>query len=152
MRMTRPIAAALAVVAAMLSTPAAMAQKAEIYTGLFSDLALQGYDTVAYFTAGAPVRGSAEFSTEYKGAEWRFANQENLDRFLADPEAYAPQYGGYCAWAVAQGDTAKGDARHWAIVDDRLYLNFNASIQRRWDADRPGFIGEGDANWPSVLQ
>ncbi|MEM7663568.1 MAG: YHS domain-containing (seleno)protein [Pseudomonadota bacterium] len=134
------------------SAPAAMADKPETYTGRFSNLALQGYDTVAYFTVGEPVEGSDEFSTEYKGATWRFVSQENLDLFLGDPSAYAPQFGGYCAWAVAQGKTAKGDARHWHVTDGKLYLNFNKKINERWLGDRDNFIVEGNANWPTVLQ
>ncbi|MEM6625467.1 MAG: YHS domain-containing (seleno)protein [Pseudomonadota bacterium] len=148
----RTLLAALALVAAPIAfAPAAYAQKAEIYTGRFSNVAVGGYDPVAYFTSGAPTKGSKDFTTEYLGAEFRFASQENLDAFLADPVAYAPQYGGYCAWAVAEGKTAKGDPDHWRIVDDKLYLNFNKSIQSKWDADIPGFIQRGDANWPTVL-
>lgn len=133
-------------------TPAAYAEKDAVYTGRFSNTALQGYDTVAYFTKGEPTKGSSEFTTIYQGAEFQFASQENLTLFLADPEKYAPQYGGYCAWAVAQGDTAKGDARRWAIVDGKLYLNYNKGIQKKWDKDRAGFITSADANWPTVLQ
>lgn len=133
-------------------TPAAYAEKDAVYTGRFSNVALQGYDTVAYFTQGEPTKGSSEFTTTYQGAEFQFASQENLTLFLADPDKYAPQYGGYCAWAVAQGDTAKGDARRWAIVDGKLYLNYNKGIQKKWDKDRAGFITSADSNWPTVLQ
>ncbi|MEL6377322.1 MAG: YHS domain-containing (seleno)protein [Pseudomonadota bacterium] len=136
----------------MLAAPPALADKPETYTGRFSNLAVQGYDAVAYFTVGEPVEGSSDFETEYKGATWRFVSQENLDLFTADPEAYAPQYGGYCAWAVADGKTAKGDARHWHITDGKLYLNFNRKINERWLADRDNFIVQGDSNWPTVLQ
>lgn len=132
-------------------TPAASADAAPIYTGLFSNTAVQGHDVVAYFTEGRPVEGSRAFTTEYQGAEFRFVSQQNLDTFLAEPEAYAPQYGGYCAWAVAQGQRAKGDARHWAIVDGKLYLNFNEDIQSDWNADRENFITQADENWPTVL-
>ncbi|MEM0985963.1 MAG: YHS domain-containing (seleno)protein [Pseudomonadota bacterium] len=145
--------ATLVATAAMVTTPqAAFADKDPVYTGRFSNVAVQGHDPVAYFTDGAPVKGSKDFSTEYEGAEFRFASQDNLDTFLADPAAYAPQYGGYCAWAVSQGYTAKGDADHWRIVDGKLYLNFNRQIQERWEGDIPGFIQAGDTNWPTVLQ
>lgn len=73
----------------------------EIYTGIFSNKAVSGYDTVAYFTQGKPVKGDSKWQTEYKGADWYFSSQENLDKFKADPDAYAPQYGGYCAWAIS---------------------------------------------------
>ena len=135
-----------------ISAPAAFADKDPIYTAKRSNLALQGYDTVAYFTVGEPTKGSAEYSTTYNGVEFRFASEENLNLFLGNPDQYAPQYGGYCAWAVAQGKTAKGDARRWAIVDDKLYLNYNKGIQRKWDKDRSGFITSADTNWPTVLQ
>lgn len=146
---------AAAVVAAgpvAISAPAAFADKDPIYTAKRSNLALQGYDTVAYFTVGEPTKGSAEYSTTHNGAEFRFASEENLNLFLGNPDQYAPQYGGYCAWAVAQGKTAKGDARRWAIVDDKLYLNYNKGIQKKWDKDRSGFITSADTNWPTVLQ
>ena len=153
MKLRSIIAATLIAVGPMaVVTPAAYADKDEIYTGRFSNVALQGYDTVAYFTLGEPTKGSSEFTTSYQGAEFQFASQENLTLFLADPAKYAPQYGGYCAWAVAQDKTAKGDARRWAIVDGKLYLNYNKGIQKKWDADRSGFITSADANWPTVLQ
>ena len=124
---------------------------APIYTKRNSDLALGGYDAVAYFTVGAPTKGDAAFSTDYQGAVFQFASQENLDLFRADPEKYAPQYGGYCAWAAAKGQTAAGKPEHWAIVDGRLYLNYSRRVQRKWDADRDGFIEAADAAWPEVV-
>ena len=126
--------------------------KPPIYTQRFRNLAIDGHDPVAYFTIGAPTLGEAAFTTEYKGAEWRFASQENLDLFLADSEAYAPQYGGYCAWAIAQGNLARGNPKFWKIVDGKLYLNFNADIQQRWEADIPGFIASADSQWPAILE
>ncbi|MEM1107000.1 MAG: YHS domain-containing (seleno)protein [Pseudomonadota bacterium] len=149
----KPLFAALAlsVTAAALAPAPAHAEKAPIYTGLFNNVAVEGHDPVAYFTEGRPVKGERAFSTEYQGATFRFASQANLDTFLADPETYAPQYGGYCAWAISQGYTAKGAADHWSIVDGKLYLNFNASVQETWESDIPGFIDAADANWPSVL-
>lgn len=145
-------AAALAATPAILAAPAAYADKAPVYTGNFSNVAVQGHDPVAYFTAGEPVKGSKDFRTTYMGAEFRFASAENLAAFEADPAAYAPQYGGYCAWAVAQGALAKGDADHWAIVDGKLYLNYNKKVQNDWNEDREGFITTADQNWPTVLK
>ena len=150
--------APLALIAALSLTgaailPAAAAHAADdlIYTGLLSNTAVGGYDTVTFHTQDAPARGSREFTTTWNGASWRFTSQDNLDLFLADPEAYAPQYGGYCAWAIAQGYTAKGDPEFWTIVDDKLYLNFNQDVQDRWEADIPGFIAAADANYPDIL-
>jgi len=122
-----------------------------VYTSRWNNLAVQGYDPVAYFSVGEPTVGSKNFSTVYMGAEFRFASQENLDKFLATPDAFTPQYGGYCAWAIADGNYAKGNAKNWAIVDDKLYLNYNKSIQKKWDKDRTGFITKGDAQW-EILQ
>ena len=147
----RLAALSLALVPAALASPAAFAAKDPVYTGVFSNNAVQGYDVVAYFTDGLAIEGSNQFRTEYQGAIFRFASQEHLDMFLADPEAYAPQYGGYCAWAVAQGYTAKGNAENWAIVDGKLYLNYNDKVQSDWDQDRAGFISTANENWQTVL-
>jgi len=114
-------------------------------------LAIGGYDAVAYFTDGKPVEGTSEFVTEWKGATWRFASAAHRDAFVAAPEKYAPQYGGYCAWAVAHDKTAGIDPEAWKIVDGKLYLNYSKSIQKQWEEDVPGYIKRGDANWPRLL-
>ncbi|HEU0310743.1 MAG TPA: YHS domain-containing (seleno)protein [Sphingomicrobium sp.] len=114
-------------------------------------LAARGYDVAAYFLQGGPVIGSAAHQLQYKGATWRFASAENLARFKADPSAYAPQFGGYCAWAVSQGYIAPGDPKQWKIVDGRLYLNANARAKELWEADQAEAIVRGHANWPGVL-
>ncbi len=142
--------AVLALALAALSPAAALA-KDPVYTGRFSSLAVDGYDPVAYFTAGQPVKGSKEFMTKYEGAEWRFSSAENLAAFEATPEKFAPQYGGYCAWAVSQNYTARGNPNNWSIVENKLYLNYNDEIQERWEQDIPGFIAKANENWPGVL-
>lgn len=147
----RHLFAALAFASApMLVLPTAAIAEPPVYTGLFSDVAVQGHDPVAYFNEGRPVKGTKAFSAEHQGATFRFANAANRDAFVANPEKYAPQYGGYCAWAVSQGYHAKGDARFWKIVDGKLYLNYDASVQKTWESDIPGFIESGDANWPKL--
>mgnify|MGYP000135608772 FL=1 len=113
-------------------------------------LAIQGYDPVAYFTEGRPVHGSPEFTHDYAGARWQFASAANRDAFAADPARYAPQYGGYCAWAVSQGYTASTDPAAWRIEGDKLYLNYSRSVQSRWEKDIPGNITKADANWPGL--
>ncbi len=113
-------------------------------------LAIRGYDPVAYFTEGKPVKGKAEFTHSREGATWRFASAANRDAFVADPLRYSPQYGGYCAWAVAQGYTASIDPDAWRIESGRLYLNYSKSVQRRWERDIPGNIAKGDKNWPDI--
>lgn len=121
------------------------------YTALFSDTAIRGYDTVAYFTEGKPVEGDAKYSTTYSEAKWLFASQENLDLFLAEPEKYAPQYGGYCAYAVSQNKTASIKPELFTIVDGKLYLNYSKSINQKWSADKANFIRLADKNWPKLL-
>ncbi|MBI1213278.1 MAG: YHS domain-containing protein [Alphaproteobacteria bacterium] len=135
----------------VFSISAAFARSPDIYTGTFSSLAVGGYDTVAYFKQNKPVQGKAEFSTEWKGATWRFASKENLDAFRANPTAYAPQFGGYCAWAVAHNYTASGDPLVWRIVDGRLYLNYDRDVQAQWEKDIPRYIADGNRNWPGAL-
>ncbi len=125
--------------------------KDPVYTGRFSNNALDGYDAVAYFTEAKPVKGDKSFSTEYNGAQWRFASADNLAAFKTEPEKYAPQYGGYCAWAVSQDYTARGNPENWTIFEGKLYLNYNDEIQARWETDIPGFVAAGDENWPGVL-
>jgi YHS domain-containing protein len=152
--MTRFLVAMLAAagLAAGAVPSAALAAKAPIYTSAFSKVAAGGYDVVAYFTQGAPVAGNAQFATTWKGAAFHFSSAANLAKFKASPAAFAPQYGGYCAWAVANGYTAKGDPKQWRIVNGKLYLNYNAEVQSKWVKDIPGFIKKGDANWPAVLE
>lgn len=146
---SRLIVAAAAVLG--LQAQPALAKDAPIYTGTFSNAAVGGYDTVAYFVEHKPVKGDKRFVHTWQGAEWRFVTAENRDRFAAMPERYAPQFGGYCAWAVSQGYTASGDPQFWKIVDDKLYLNYDAEVQKKWEKDIPGFIAKGRQNWPSVL-
>lgn len=135
----------------LVSVPvAAMAAQPQIYTAPFTNVAVGGYDTVSYFT-GKPVKGSAQFQTTWKGATWQFANAADLAKFKANPSAYAPQYGGYCAWALAQNRTAKGDPMFWKVVGGKLYLNYDAGVQAKWAKDIPGFIKKADSYWPAVL-
>lgn len=115
-------------------------------------LALSGYDPVAYFTEGKPTKGDERFTHEWSGAKWRFATAEHLELFKQDPVKYAPQFGGYCAWAVSEGYTADADPTAWKVVDGKLYLNYNTKVQKKWEEDVPGRIAKGNANWPRVLE
>jgi len=146
---------AAALVAVGLLSHAAVttaAAKDPISTGTFSNLAVSGYDPVAYFAQGKPVEGRSALEYDWNGAIWRFSSAENLAAFRASPQAYAPQYGGYCAWAVSQGYTAKSDPDAWRIVGGKLYLNYSKDIQKRWAEDIPGNLAKADANWPKVLE
>jgi YHS domain-containing protein len=143
--------ALLAVLAASLLPVAAWAKEPAVYTRLFSNIALSGYDPVAYFVDGKPVKGDAKFSHDYQGAKWQFSSAENRDKFAAAPQNFAPQFGGYCAWAVSQGYTASADPMLWKIVQGKLYVNFNAEVQKKWETDIAGHIQKANANWPNVL-
>lgn len=137
---------------ALLAFPAfALAKKSSVYTGIVAGVGAGGYDVVSY-TQGGPKMGDAKFAADYNGAKWYFSSAENMKAFQAAPAKYAPAFGGYCAYAVAKGATAKGDPEVWSIVDGRLYLNLNASVQSSWKEDIPGNITSGNANWPKVLE
>lgn len=140
------LAALLGVVAA--SRLAALEPVDKTFLG---GLAAEGYDVVAYFTDGRAVEGSKVFETTWNGAAWRFASEAHRQLFQKEPERYAPQFGGYCAWAVSQGYTASGDPQAWTIVGGKLYLNYDADVQRKWEADRESLIPRGEANWPRLL-
>src|SRR5262245_46174629 len=133
-----------------LSFPAIAAQP-EYYTGIVRGVAVGGYDPVAYFQDGKTTPGNSNITTTWKGVTWRFANEKNRDTFVANPEQYAPQYGGYCAFAVASGSTAKGDPTVWKIVDGKLYLNLSRGVQQQWERDTRGNISRADANWPKLV-
>jgi YHS domain-containing protein len=145
------LATALLVLAFSLLPSTAQAKEPPIYTKLFSNVGLSGYDAVAYFTDSKPVKGDAKFAHTYQGAKWHFSSAENRDKFAAAPEKFAPQYGGYCAWAVAQGQTASADPTLWKIVQGKLYVNYSPDVQKKWELDIAGHIQKADANWPQVL-
>jgi len=114
-------------------------------------LAIRGYDAVAYFTDGQARKGDPTIAYEWMDATWLFASAAHRDAFAADPEAYAPQFGGYCAYAVAQDHVAKADPEVWRIVDGKLYLNLGPGVQSQWEKDIPGFIARANGNWPGAL-
>lgn len=129
----------------------AAADKAPVYTSWRDNIALSGYDAVSFFS-GKPQEGQSKYSTDYKGAKWYFQTQANRDLFRANPTAFEPQYGGYCAWAVAKGKLAKGSPKHWFVEDGKLYLNFNKRIKARWLADKDDFISSAKKHWPKILE
>jgi len=132
-----------------ISTLGTASAKSLYYSSLFGT-AVEGYDVVAYFTDGKPVEGTDDFSVDWKGATWQFSSEENKALFESDPEKYAPQFGGYCAWAVSQGYTASTVPEAWSIVDGKLYLNYSKGVQNTWEQDIPGNIKLADTNWPNI--
>lgn len=140
----------LALLPATLAVPhLALAKSPPVYTEL--GIAVDGSDVVAYFTEGRPVAGKPDITLDWRGASWRFASAANRDTFIASPERYAPQYGGYCAYAMSEGYIAPTVPEAWRIVDGKLYLNFSVRVLRIWERDIPGRIARGNANWPGVL-
>ncbi len=113
--------------------------------------AIDGYDTVAYFTLGKPVEGHADIAVMWKGAVWYFSSQANRERFEANPWAYAPQYGGYCAYGVSLGYRDTTEPEIWQIVNGKLYLIHTDMVLSLWKMDISGHITNADSNWPNVL-
>ena len=142
---------AIRLLATLFAIPAlAMGQKAVDPVNTNSKgLALKGYDTVAYFTAGEPTVGIEQHEHDWQGAKWRFSSEANLEKFKADPGKYAPQYGGYCAYAVSKGKTAGISPKAWTIVDDKLYVN-HPWAKGKFKRDVEGNIAKADANWPNI--
>ena len=115
-----------------------------------NDLAIKGYDPVAYFTDQQAKVGSSDYTSTYKGATYHFASKDNRDRFEANPTEYAPQYGGFCAFGVAMNKKFDTDPEAWKVVDGKLYLNLDKSVQKRWLEDTSGYIASADSNWSSI--
>ena len=113
--------------------------------------AIGGYDTVAYFTAGKAVRGEPDIAVMWKGALWLFSSRRNRDIFEANPRAYAPQYGGYCAYAMAKGRASGVNPEAWRIVDGKLYLIHDRVYMKVWLRDPAQYIVLGNRNWPAAL-
>ena len=113
-------------------------------------VALRGYDPVAYFASAEPQQGQAQYSYEYKGSKFYFASDANRRAFMAMPEKYAPQFGGYCAFGTAQGYKVSTQPDAFAIVKHKLYLNYDKKVQKIWQQDVPGNIQQAEKNWPEV--
>ena len=115
-----------------------------------NDLAIKGYDPVAYFTDQQAKLGISAYSATYKGATYHFASKDNKERFEANPTEYVPQYGGYCAFGVAMNKKFDIDPEAWKVVDNKLYLNLDKSVQKRWLEDTAGYIANADSNWTNI--
>lgn len=126
----------------------ALAQKSSVFNP--SEGAIHGYDPVAYFKESKPVKGDRKFSLSWNAATWYFASQQNLEAFKANPEKYAPQYGGYCAFGMADGHKAPTDPEAWTIVNNKLYLNYSKSVQQSWKKKPDEYIMTADKKWPGL--
>ncbi len=153
-KMTRRLVLAAAMLAAgalWTGDAFAVSQTNGEYNTLFAGIGAKGYDPVAYHTVGKATPGSDKITHDWKGVTWRFASEENKKLFAANPEKYAPQYGGFCSWGVANGRLFDVDpVNGWKIVDGKLYMNFNADILKAWEKDIPGFIQKAQASWPKL--
>lgn len=147
---TRKIQLLIIVLVTALFTSASFAVK-PVYSGGKQKAAIRGYDTVAYFTEGNPVEGSEEHAFEHLGATWFFSSEENKELFVADPEKYMPQYGGYCAYAVSRKKSASSKPEYFTIHEGKLYLNYSNSVYKKWIKDKDGYISSADENWDFVL-
>lgn len=115
-----------------------------------NDLAIHGYDPVAYFTDSKAVEGKAKYTATHNGAIYRFSSAKNRDLFKADADNYAPQFGGYCAFGVALDKKFDIDPQAWHIENGKLYLNLNKKVQKKWFEDVPGHIKSADRNWGGI--
>jgi YHS domain-containing protein len=135
-------------VLALFTIVQAKAQKAEIFAP--SGKAIKGYDPVAFFKESKPVKGADSLSYTWKEATWLFSNRQNLEAFKADPDKYAPQYGGYCAYGLSQGHKAPTQTDTWTVVNDKLYFNYNSKVKELWTKDQPALIKTADEKWPEI--
>jgi YHS domain-containing protein len=146
----------LLIAAAALAAPVAVIAPAQADGGVFvgvegGNVAVSGYDTVSYFQgSGKPVLGNAKYQVRHEGAVFHFSSQANADLFEENPDRYAPQYGGHCAWAMSRGSLAPGDPTLYKIHDGKLYLNFNRDVQSTWLGDIEGFIAKSDPAWTQI--
>lgn len=133
--------------AALIAVAALVPARAADEVFVTAEGAIRGYDAVAYHTRSRAVPGLATITHTWNGATWRFASEEHRALFAADPERYAPRYGGYCAYGTSRGYKVSTDPQAFAIVDGRLYLNYNPSVQATWNQDRRGYIRKADEQW-----
>ena len=144
MNITKTLLAAGVLLTAVAATPAL----GKDYT--HSTPGISGYDPVAYFTEGKPMKGNGYNVTDYKGVTYAFATEDNKELFEANPEKYVPAYGGWCAYGVAVGKKFVADPQVWKVVDGKLYLNLDRDIQAKWNQDIPGYIEDANENWQDI--
>jgi YHS domain-containing protein len=140
----------LVLAAAMTAIPGVAGAKSPVNVD-WKGVAIKGYDPVAYFTMSKPVKGDKDHVSTWMGATWRFVSPENRGQFEKDPEKYAPRYGGYCAYGVANNYLVKIDPEAWTVYEGRLYLNYSLQVREQWKEDIPGHIRKADANWPGLI-
>lgn len=143
---------ALAATTLTISTPSyavVETSTSEVNTNV-QGLAMHGYDPVAYFTSGGPRKGKEKYAVRHTGGTYYFENAKNKDAFMADPDRYLPQYGGFCAMGIALGKKLDGDPNVWKVVNNKLYLNVNEDVSVAWNRDIPGNLYKANENWPEL--
>ena len=138
----------LVTVAAVMISLQLKAQKAEVFSTTFG--AINGYDPVAFFKEGKPVKGNELFTYKWKDAQWHFSSKANLDSFERNPELYAPQYGGYCAYGCSEGHKAPTSPDTWTVADGKLYFNYNLKVKELWKKNQQERIEQANKNWPEI--
>ncbi len=151
MTLQKPVLKLLAMMCFVSLSTLALAAN-PIYIDSSNKLAIGGYDTVAYFSQSQAVMGVSAHSTYWKGATWHFSSQENKDLFIQEPEKYAPQYGGYCAYALAKNKLYKIEPEQFTIVEDKLYLNLNQATKAKWRKRSAKYIKKANLNWPKIIE
>lgn len=150
-RISRTLSAAVLALSLLGSAAYAELKAGGAYNSLYAGLGAKGYDVVNYFTDGKPVQGSDSYVVEFGGVKWQFVSSAHRDLFKANPEKYVPQFGGFCTWGVANGKLFDVDpVNGWKIVDGKLYLNFNADIEKVFDREPSGFVSRATSNWPKL--
>lgn len=142
---------ALAGVSLGLAPAISFAAKPPVFSDDATGLAVRGADVVNYFTQKNLAMGDAAISTDWNGAKWLFSSAANRDMFVADPERYTPQYGGYCAFAMAHNAIATTVPEAWTVHKNKLYLNFSTNVRINWLTDPDGYIAKADGFWPGPL-
>lgn len=132
----------------LISTTIAQAQKSEVF--ITDGKAIKGYDPVAFFKESKPVKGVESLTYQYNDATWLFSSKTNLETFKKDPEKYAPQYGGYCAYGTAGGHKAPTQTNTWTIVDGKLYFNYNDKVKESWNKQQAELIEKANTQWPLI--
>ncbi|MBB1281962.1 YHS domain-containing (seleno)protein [Pseudoalteromonas sp. SR41-1] len=142
---------ALIMLSTLLISGAANAKDDAVNTGWFNNTAIKGYDSVAYFTQNKAIKGNDKYTFSYLGADWHFSSEENKTAFAENPKRYAPQYGGWCAYAMADEGNAVGiDPEAFYIHEDKLYLNYSESVQQKWLSNLVPYIVMADGYYPQT--
>ncbi len=142
---------ALLLLVCLLASSAVFAQNKSLQNLDKQGVAIQGYDPVAFFTQGKPVKGQSQFESSYKGAKYLFASAEDKATFDANPAKYEPQFGGFCAYAVSEGHTAPVKVEAFMIVNGRLLMQYDLDIRKTFEKDPQGRLAKADKNWPAIV-